>query len=173
MRKLASTFLALGPDALSCPPPSLCEYTNKGTTVLYFILEGPHKSEGLATTVCRARTKMKSWLLICIVLVVFAASVSPVAIAQLPQQGPFNTQSARFTVGGLVAGGSQEAYVYWPVDPAEAGAAAPARNVVAFGHGLKAGGEKMDQSYGALLRLRSRRMGWSSSRRCPAQRITA
>ena len=79
------------------------------------------------------------------------SAVSVVAGAPIPQQGPFETQSAQFTVGGLVAGGSQDAYIYWPLDAAEAGSAAPARNVVAFGHGKKAGGEKMDRSYHALL----------------------
>ena len=79
------------------------------------------------------------------------SAVSVVAGAPIPQQGPFETQSAQFTVGGLVAGGSQDAYIYWPLDAAEAGTAAPARNVVAFGHGKKAGGEKMDRSYHALL----------------------
>ena len=79
-------------------------------------------------------------------------AVSAVASAPIPQLGPFKTQSAQFTVGGLVAGGSQDAYIYWPLEHAtEAGAAAPARNVVAFGHGKTAGGAKMDPTYNSLL----------------------
>jgi hypothetical protein len=72
--------------------------------------------------------------------------------APIPQQGPFKTQSAQFTVGGLVAGGSQDAYIYWPLDAATAGAAATApRNVVAFGHGKRAGGDRLHKSYSPLL----------------------
>jgi hypothetical protein len=69
----------------------------------------------------------------------------------IPQLGPFKTQSAQFTVGGLIAGGSQDACIYWPLDTVEAGAGAPARNVVAFGHGKKAGGAEMDKAYHPLL----------------------
>jgi pimeloyl-ACP methyl ester carboxylesterase len=73
--------------------------------------------------------------------------------APIPQLGPFKTQSAQFTVGGLIAGGSQDAVIYWPLDAAaNAGVVAPAaRNVVAFGHGLKAGGAELVKGYGPLL----------------------
>ena len=78
-------------------------------------------------------------------------AVSAFSGAPLPQQGPFKTSSDQFTVGGLVAGGSQDAYIYWPLD-AVAGAAANApRNVVAFGHGKRAGGDMLHKSYGPLL----------------------
>ena len=49
----------------------------------------------------------------------------------LPQLGPFNTHSENFTVGGLTAGGRQDAMIYWPLDAAEAGAA-PARTDAAM-----------------------------------------
>ena len=79
-------------------------------------------------------------------------ALSPVLCSPLPQLGPFKTQSEQFTVGGLIAGGSQDAIIYWPLDATEATAAsAPARNVVAFAHGLRAGGEKMDPAYHPLL----------------------
>ena len=82
---------------------------------------------------------------------VMLVAASAVSGAPIPQQGPFQTKSELFTVGGLVGGGGQQAYIYWPVDAAEAGAAEASRNVVAFGHGLGAGGEKLDHDYGPLL----------------------
>jgi len=85
----------------------------------------------------------------CTLLVLGAASA--VSGAPIPQQGPYKTQSAQFTVGGLVAGGSQDAFIYWPLDASGADVGTPARNVVAFGHGKKAGGAKMDPAYSPLL----------------------
>jgi len=85
----------------------------------------------------------------CCTLLLLLGAASAFSGAPIPQQGPFKTQSAQFTVGGLVAGGSQDAYIYWPLDAAEAGTAP--LNVVAFGHGKKAGGDRLDKSYSPLL----------------------
>ena len=66
------------------------------------------------------------------------------------QQGPFQTASAQFTVGGLVGGGSQDAFIYYP--RASSGSSRqPPYNVVSFGHGATSGGAKMDPSYHPLL----------------------
>lgn len=80
------------------------------------------------------------------------AALAAVSGSPLPQAGPFRTRNEQFTVDGLIAGGSQDAVIYWPLDATEAAAAAaPVRNVVAFAHGLRAGGEHMDPAYHPLL----------------------
>jgi len=70
-----------------------------------------------------------------------------VAVCLPLQAHTFVVSSGTFTVGGLVAGGSQEAVIYYP-DSAPAHSKFP---LLSFGHGYEAGGTALQPYYHKLL----------------------